>query len=390
MQSAEGHHNLYMDNIPPITLQLSLLVWTCLLCFSLFGCGTPTEVESAEAALLPIEPTYTATPIPITPTPDATATPTLSPTATVLPELALFHDISIDTLSQRAYGGSGIVLGEPLKEEPTFTQYPMSYDSDGLTITGLVNIPVGDGPFPVVILNHGYIIHRDYRAGMDTWLMGLAFVDAGYIALMPDYRNYGLSDNGPNDFRTGYAIDIMNLIEQVSSLEAAAPEQIGIVGHSMGGEVSMWPMVISGEVDAVVLYASMSGDVAKNWAWRLEQWPIQRNAMTALALRYGTPEEAPEGYALVSPETYFDRTRMPVMIHHGTADRLVPYHWSEDMHQKLTDVGVDVELHTYYGAEHTFGGGTFDLFMERNLALFDETVRGNVNTQPCLKRPCQE
>lgn len=357
------------------------------LCFATTGCNRTPEAE-AYVEMLP-EPSPTITPT-ATATATATATPTITPTptATLPAELQIFQPISIDALSQREYGGTGIVVGEQAKESVGFTQHLMSYDSDGLTITGLINIPDGEGPFPVAILNHGYIVPNVYRPGMDTWRMAEDLVYAGYLVLMPDYRNYWQSDVGPNDFRTGYAIDIMNLISQSRSLPQADPQRIGIIGHSMGGEISMWPMVISKEVDAIVLYASMSGDVAKNWDWRYRQWPIQRDAMEALALRYGTPEQSPEGYAMVSPETYFDRTRMPIMIHHGTADKLVPYQWSEDMYEKLIATNVDVEFHTYYGAEHGFGGGIFDLFMERNLAFFDEHVRNNVNTEPCRKRPC--
>ncbi len=373
-------------------MNVAPLPWLiCVVCFLLTGCNGLQKAEvvveimptpTATATTMP-SPTPTASP---SPSPSPTITPT--PTATLPPKLAIFEPLSIDALSQREYGGSGIVLKGIAKDPLGFTQYSMSYESDGLTITGLVNIPDGDGPFPVAVLNHGYIIPTIYRPGMDTWLMGEDLVYAGYIVLMPDYRNYWESDIGPNDFRTGYAIDIMNLLAQVWTLPTADSKRIGIIGHSMGGEISMWPMVISKEVDAVVLYASMSGDAGKNWAWRYQQWPIQRDAMEALALRYGTPDEAPDGYALISPETYFERTQMPVMIHHGTADPLVPYHWSEDMFGKLTDAGVDVTFHTYYNAEHSFGGGVFDLFMARNLAFFEEHVRNNVNTERCRKRPC--
>jgi dipeptidyl aminopeptidase/acylaminoacyl peptidase len=256
----------------------------------------------------------------------------------------------------------------------------MTFDSDGLTITGLVDIPAGEGPFPVVIVNHGYLRPEEYQSGFDSWRMADWLAQHGYIALMPDYRNYAGSDTGPNPFRIGFAIDVMNLIAQVDSLPQAIPEQIGIIGHSMGGEVSMWPMIISDEVDAVVLYASMSGDVARNWEHRLKYWSFQRESMEALALIYGEPGDNPEDYAAISPINYFDRIRMPVMIHHGTHDESVPYWWSEEMWHLMEDAGVDVTFWPYPGGTHSLGGRGFETFMQRNLSFFDENVREDVNS----------
>jgi len=244
----------------------------CLLSGSL-ACGSGSQ--QAEAAALPEVESATQVTEEITVLPSETPVPTYTPRPIPTADLSIdpFDDISIDALSERGYGGTGIVLDEVLTYETHFTQYSMHYDSDGLSITGLIDIPVGEPPFPVVIINHGYIVYESYDPGDDTGLIAERFAEADYIAVMPDYRNYGASDKGPNPFRTGYAIDVMNLTAQLESLEQANPEQIGMLGHSMGGEVSMWPMVISDEVDAVVLYGAMSGDTAQNWSWRLQQWP---------------------------------------------------------------------------------------------------------------------
>ncbi len=348
-----------------ITVTVSLLV---------VGCAS----ERAAAVALP---TATAlpslTPLPTSTIPAATAIPV--PTVSIEPSDP-FNGLRMDDLAAREYGGSGIIIGNVVKVETTFTQYAMTFDSDGLTITGLVDIPAGEGPFPVILVNHGYLRPEEYQSGFDSWRMADWLAQHGYIALMPDYRNYAGSDTGPNPFRIGFAIDVMNLIAQVDSLSQAIPEQIGIIGHSMGGEVSMWPMIISDEVDAVVLYASMSGDSARNWEHRIKYWPFQRESMEALALVYGEPADNPEGYASISPINYFDRIRMPVMIHHGTQDESVPYWWSEEMWHLMEDAGVDVTFWPYPGGTHSLAGQGFETLMQRNLAFFEENVRGDVNS----------
>lgn len=336
---------------------------------------TPEGIKAVES--------LTAPALTSPPSPTAEVTPTQSPASLGLMTVVSddpFAGLRMDDLASRQYGGSGIVVGEAVKAQRYFVQYAMYYESDGLKITGLIDIPVSEGPFPVIIVNHGYLRQEEYQPGFDSWHMADWLAEHDYITIMPDYRNYGSSDSGPNPFRIGFAIDVMNLIAQLDSLPQAIPEQVGIIGHSMGGEVSMWPMILSDQVDAVVLYSSMSGDVARNWEHRWRYWRTQREAMEATALVYGNPQDNPESYAEISTISYLDRIRMPVMIHHGTMDQTVPYWWSEELWHLMEDAGVDVTFWPYPGGRHTLNGNGFETLMERSLNLFDEAVRSDFNT----------
>ncbi|GAB4473613.1 MAG: hypothetical protein Kow00124_12800 [Anaerolineae bacterium] len=364
--------------------RLTAALAICAACGGLIGCRPAAPVGAAPlpAETPPVErpaaPTLASAP-PDTVPPPEDETPAAPPPAEERASDA-FSGLRIDDLAAREYGGTGIVVGEATRYYPAFTRHRISYPSDGLTITGLVNIPRGEGPFPVIVLNHGYLTFDVYEPGADTWQMADWLAEHGYITLMPDYRNYGGSDRGPNPFHIGYAIDVLNLIAQVDSLPGAAPGQIGVIGHSMGGEISMWPMVLSDEVDAVVLYASMSGDLALNYRYALRSYPVQRGAMEALGLIYGTPDEHPEAFTEMSPASYFDRVRMPVLIHHGMLDDIVPYAWSVDLERSLHEAGADVTFYAYGDQGHAFRGRTFELFMGRNLALLEAAVRADVNT----------
>lgn len=325
--------------------------------------AAPTS-EPPAATAEPLAPAATTTPSPPTATPtDAAPTPTPNPLA----------GWTVDDLAARTYGGTGIQLGEVVKSEASFTQFVMTYDSDGLTITGLANIPTGEGTFPTVIVAHGFCNPDTYWSGCDSVAVADSLARNGYIALAPDYRGYGESDDGPNPFRIGYAVDVMNLAAQVTSLPQAAGA-VGIIGHSMGGGVAQWPMVLQSDVvGAVVLYAAMSGDIATNWRHIRMMWDT--GSQDALAASYGTPEENPEGYAAASPTSYLDRVAVPVMIHHGTLDDQVPHQWSVELTTALRAAGKDVTFYSYEGEPHTFLGPTFDLFMQRNVAFFDEHLR---------------
>ena len=70
--------------------------------------------------------------------------------------------LSIPALRARSFPPSEIRLHKVTARQDDYTSYVMSYDSDGLHITGMATIPAGRGPFPVVLLNHGYVLPSQY------------------------------------------------------------------------------------------------------------------------------------------------------------------------------------------------------------------------------------
>ncbi|MBI1881947.1 MAG: peptidase, partial [Chloroflexi bacterium] len=102
-----------------------------------------------------------------------------------------------------------------LTETEVYTRYYIDYPSDDLTITGVMQVPHGEGPFPVVILNHGYIPPSRFWSGADTWRAADYLVSHGYLTIAPDFRGWGQSDRGSNYFRTGLVIDVLNLFRSL-------------------------------------------------------------------------------------------------------------------------------------------------------------------------------
>src|SRR5213592_1030415 len=69
------------------------------------------------------------------------------------------------------------------------------YKSGNLRIQAYLYKPDGDGPFPVVIYNHGSRAGRERRAVPFEYI-GRLLTRAGYAVLVPERRGYGGSD-GP-------------------------------------------------------------------------------------------------------------------------------------------------------------------------------------------------
>jgi dipeptidyl aminopeptidase/acylaminoacyl peptidase len=65
-------------------------------------------------------------------------------------------------------------------------------------------------------------------------------------------------------------------------------------------------------------------------------------------------DEDPELYRAASPVTHVDAKDPPILILHGTADKLVPVKQSQLLADALKQAGVEHELVIIEGAPHTF------------------------------------
>ncbi len=335
--------------------------------------GPPAPTAAAQPPNNPttFSPTATATAT-------LTATPTLVPTATATATPDPYGAYTIAHLASRNYGGGELQIVETLGVGETFTRYLIAYPSDGLSIYGFMNVPLGDGPFPVVIALHGYIDPAVYSTLDYTTRYADSLAGAGYLVLHPNLRGYAPSDDSPSEanlFRVGFAIDVLNLIALVKAgggqpgpLELANSEAIGLWGHSMGGGISTRVLTVSPDVKAAVLYGAMSGDDQKNFERIYNVFSNRARGFAEL----DTPTEA---FANISPIYFLDRVTASVSIHHGEADDVVPLEWSLDLCDRLAALGRSVECFTYPGQPHTFFGDGDALFMERAIEFFDKELK---------------
>ncbi len=329
---------------------ISLLLAVLLLA----GCATSGTAPQEAGA-------RTAAPTP--PLPTARSLPTVPPEAPVPPAPAW----SIPGLRQGTFAGGPVEVGPVVESRPGFTTHIATYPSQGLRIQARMDIPDGAGPFPVVLVNHGYWNPATYRSGDESRREADYLAAHGYLTLASDYRGYGGSD-GQRGIITEDAADVRNLIGSLNWIPQADPRRVGLMGHSHGGGVSQIVMVTAHRPLAVVLYSSISGQAADNYhTW----WYTSRRYRDDL----GSPESSPGNYALLSPSNYVEAVRVPVLILQGTADATTPPRWSEAIREALVRAGREVEYASYPGQGHIFSGGAWEDAMARTLAFFDAHVR---------------
>ena len=85
-----------------------------------------------------------------------------------------------------------------------YTRSRVTYEAGDLTISGVLLRPAGDGPFPGIVLNHGYIEPSAYRPGQGLAGEQDRLARAGFVVLHTDDRGHATSDE-PVDDSTGRA-----------------------------------------------------------------------------------------------------------------------------------------------------------------------------------------
>lgn len=285
--------------------------------------------------------------------------------------------VSLSHLMAKTYNGRDLTLDRVLERNSAYTRYFITYKSGELTISGIANIPNSQGPFPVLLLNHGFIDPAIYTNGRGLKREQDYLARRGYAVFHSDYRNHAESDDDPENelnFRLGYTEDIINLITalKASKRPELDTEHIGMLGHSMGGGVTLNTLVVKPElVQAAVLFAPVSANYERNY----ERWTKQDSETGKKIIeRYGTPEENPELWNGVSAKNYFDRIVTPIQNHHGTNDKDVEVQWSDELREWLEAAGKDIEYHVYPGEPHEFAQAWLTV-MERTVTFFDRYLK---------------
>jgi dipeptidyl aminopeptidase/acylaminoacyl peptidase len=330
------------------------------------GSGAPA---STTAAATPLGPARSPSSSPsAAPRAAPKASPSASPSAKTAADPA-----SIASLIDHRYDGRDLRLGRERGSTSAYRQYFATYRGDGLTISGRINIPRGPGPFPAVVLAHGYVDPGQYSNG-ETMLRERDYLARqGYVTLHIDYRNHAQSSKDPDNdanLRTGYAIDAINAALALKAYPAVDRERVALIGRSMGGGVVFSALVAKpGVFRAAVAYAPVSSDSIDNFNRWVRRDSSRGGAARAVLARLGTPEAQPARWAATSPRTYFGRITEPLLIHHGTADEDCPLEWSRESVAALRAEGKQVDLSTYPGGRHTLTSPQWDTSIRRTAAF---------------------
>ncbi len=292
-----------------------------------------------------------------------------------------FHPMAIEGLKQREFLGSEIIIEETLAKGVNYSRYIASYLSEGNKIYGLLTIPDTNKPeagYPIIAFVHGYIDPQIYQ----TTSRYVAYQDGlarnGFITYKIDLRGHGNSEgeavNG--HFSEAYVVDTLNSITSLKKLPEANANNIGIWGHSNGGEIGLRSMVVSPEIKAGVFWAGVVG----SFEGMLE---IYNNKISFLDLKREVPElvkqndlpsKNPDFWQKIDPYAYLNNIGGEIQLHHGTTDESVPIETSQELVSAMENIGQEVEYFEYPGADHNLSNPAFNSAMERTVEFFKKQL----------------
>lgn len=297
------------------------------------------------------------------------------------------NPLSIESLRERNYPGSAITIEQTLADGSNYHQYIASYKSDGLKIYALLTVPLGSKPqngFPVIVFNHGFIPPATYKTTERYVAYVDSFARSGYIVFKPDYRGNGNSEGSPEGayYSPAYVIDDLNAISSIKKYKDADPSEIGVWGHSMGGNITLRDLIVNTkDIKAAVIWGGVVGsynDLMNNWQRRVVYQPpssqmfLRNSGRGALTKKYGTPQENPSFWNSIDPTYYLSDITAPVQLHTGGADEEVPVEFSLNLYQKLKNLGKTVEYYNYPGGDHNISSPNFEVAMQRSIEFFNK------------------
>jgi dipeptidyl aminopeptidase/acylaminoacyl peptidase len=171
------------------------------------------------------------------------------------------------------------------------------------------------------------------------------FVDAGFVYVEPNVRGsdgYGKTwshaDDGAKRLSIITDIEDASKWAKTSFTSNGAAPKVGVYGGSYGGySVLMAMSMFAGDYDAGVDIVGISDlrTFLRNTA------PYRRILRIS---EYGDPDADADALAKLSPMTYIDRVKAPLLIVQGASDPRVPAGESIQIHDALASKGVPCEL----------------------------------------------
>lgn len=271
-------------------------------------------------------------------------------------------EVTIDALSQKKFNGANLTLVKLLTQNSKYTKHSVTYRSENLKVSGVLYIPKGDGPFPGVVLGHGYIDPKIYKNGQGMRREQDYLASRGFVVLHTDYRNHSFGDDDPESplkFRMDYSTDVINagLALKNSRIRTLDKSKIAYMGRSMGGGIGFNVAVATsaqGVFSSYVLFAPTSSNYVENF----NKWGRGNSERANPIVKFvGLPEDNPTFWGRVSPQNYWSQVSAPIMIHHGDKDESCPVRWARAATKGLKGAGKEVTLHIYKDEGHNLMAG---------------------------------
>jgi uncharacterized protein len=189
-------------------------------------------------------------------------------------------------------------------------------------------LPVPDAKRTIVIL-HGWGGNAEQMLPMAAPLHG-----AGFNVLLIDARNHGHSDPDTFSSMPRFAEDLGMAIAWIKQYHAERAECVAVLGHSVGAGAALFEASRNPEITAVISVAAFAHP-AKMTEASVRHLHLPRLIVT-LIIRY-VEWLIGHRFETIAPMNTVTRITCPVLLVHGSDDRVVPLEDARSIHKRCRD-----------------------------------------------------
>lgn len=265
----------------------------------------------------------------------------LSPLGSPGPKEKPLDKYTFENLRKREYG-SEIIWGETNNGVTKFM-----FNSDGRKVSGVARGIQNKGK--VIIMLHGFASQEEYYPGFGTERVAAALAESGYVTLAPDFLGFGSSDKASADgFEDRFQTYTSTLNLLAATKKWCESCQIGIWGHSNGGQIALSVLEISGEKYPTVLWNPVTRSFPFNILFFTDSFEDQGKGLRKALAGFEEDYDV-EKY---STPNFVDWISAPILLQQGSEDPWVPQKWSDQFAETLKKHEKTVSYKVYLGADH--------------------------------------
>jgi dienelactone hydrolase len=237
------------------------------------------------------------------------------------------------------------------------------FSVDELTQYTLILHPESGMPksgWPVIIFNHGFHPEpfmngrrsedgANDRPGDYYREIPQALARQGFLVVAPDYRGHNDSEGAEFTLQESsphwYARDVLGVIAALEGTDRANMEHLFMLGHSMGGHVTL-------------IAAAVLGD------------RLQGSSVWSVSLPSAATEGLLQGELDLTSQLQLGKISGPVNIHHAKDDPTTVFEGSAALARCLEWLGKTNKLYQYLSEKHLFTEDNLQRAIKRDIELF--------------------
>lgn len=320
-----------------------------------------------------------------------------------------YRNYTFANLATQNFVPQPITILEKINSTPQFDSYLISWQVPQLdnalsdlstntkssSVSAKMNIPRGNGPFPIIIMLRGYAEREQYYSGLGTDSAATVLAQNGYITVAPDFLGYGQSGPESEDIllaRFARPVTVLQLLANLrqpnlidknnnpnydtyyqQSLERVfAKDRLGIWAHSNGGQIALSILEITGRNIPTTLWAPVSKPFPYSILYFTDELEDQGKYIRQQLAYFEQDLENNVGdYSILQ---HPEKITAPLQLHQGGADDAVPLEWSQELAETLGEAEVKISFYQYPQADHNLRPD-WETVMQRDLRFFASELK---------------